>query len=148
MGFPRWLSGKVSICQAGDIGSIPESGQSPGEENSNLLHYSWLGNPKDKESGGLYSPWGPRESHMTQWLNNVKWAPEQYLGFPLILLIQSLSQTHSFTTSCLSSNLLDLHSPQSELVTQILFHIEKIVVISKEFPHIPITSINLSGIYN
>ena len=48
MGIPRWLSGKESISQAGDMGSIPESGQSPGEENSNLLHYSWLGNPKDR----------------------------------------------------------------------------------------------------
>ena len=27
-GLPRWLSGKVSACQAGDPGSIPELGKS------------------------------------------------------------------------------------------------------------------------
>ena len=48
MGLPRWLSGKEPIRQAGDMGSIPESGQFPGEENSNLLHYSCLGNLKDR----------------------------------------------------------------------------------------------------
>jgi len=33
--LPRWLSGKESACQAGDPGSIPESGRSPGEGNDN-----------------------------------------------------------------------------------------------------------------
>ena len=30
MGLPQWLSGKESICDAGDMGSIPGSGRSPG----------------------------------------------------------------------------------------------------------------------
>ena len=33
---------------AGDIGSIPESGISPGEGNGNPLQYSYLGNPMDR----------------------------------------------------------------------------------------------------
>ena len=33
---------------AGDTGSIPESGISPGEGNGNTLQYSCLGNPTDK----------------------------------------------------------------------------------------------------
>ena len=35
-------------ASAGDTGSIPESGRSPGEENGNLLQYSCLGNPMDR----------------------------------------------------------------------------------------------------
>ena len=30
-----------------DIGSIPESGRSPGEGNGNPLQYSYLGNPME-----------------------------------------------------------------------------------------------------
>ena len=33
MGFPGGSDGKVSACNAGDSGSIPGSGRSPGEEN-------------------------------------------------------------------------------------------------------------------
>ena len=43
----RWLSDKESLCQAGDAGSISESGQSSGEEIGNPLQYSCLGNPTD-----------------------------------------------------------------------------------------------------
>ena len=43
--FPRWHSGKETACNAGDVGSIPGSGRSPGEGNGNSLKYSCLGNP-------------------------------------------------------------------------------------------------------
>ena len=33
---------------AGDLGSIPGLGRSPGEGNGNLLQYSCLGNPMDR----------------------------------------------------------------------------------------------------
>ena len=38
MGFPCGSSGKESACNAGDLGSIPGSGRSPGEGNGNPLH--------------------------------------------------------------------------------------------------------------
>ena len=41
----RWLRGEESACQAGDVGSIPGSGGSPGEGNGNSLQHSSLGNP-------------------------------------------------------------------------------------------------------
>ena len=44
------LSGKESACSAGDAGSIPGSGRSPGEGNGNPLQYSCLENPMDKEA--------------------------------------------------------------------------------------------------
>ena len=39
---------KVSACNAGDPGSIPESGGSPGERNGSPLQYSCLENPIDR----------------------------------------------------------------------------------------------------
>ena len=47
-GFPHGLEGKASACNAGDLGSIPESGRSPREGSGNLLQYSCLENPMDK----------------------------------------------------------------------------------------------------
>ena len=43
-----WLSGKESSCNAGDAGSIPGWGKSPGEGNGNPLQYSCLENPMDR----------------------------------------------------------------------------------------------------
>ena len=45
-GCPWWLSSKEPACSAGDPGSIPGSGTSPGEGHGNLLQYSCLGNPR------------------------------------------------------------------------------------------------------
>ena len=38
----------ASACNAGDLGSIPGSGRSPGEGNGNPLWYSCLENPMDR----------------------------------------------------------------------------------------------------
>ena len=46
--FPGSSDGKVSACNAGDPGSIPESGRSPGEGKDNPLQYSCLENPMDR----------------------------------------------------------------------------------------------------
>ena len=55
-GFPDGSDNKESACNAGNPGSIPGSGRSPGEGNGNPLHYSCLENPTDREeSGGLQS---------------------------------------------------------------------------------------------
>ena len=42
---PGGSDGKASTCNAGDPGSIPGSGRSPGERNGNALQYSCLENP-------------------------------------------------------------------------------------------------------
>ena len=47
MGFSHSSVGKESACSAGDPGSIPELGRSPGEGNGNPLQYSYLENPMD-----------------------------------------------------------------------------------------------------
>ena len=47
IGFPGGSDGKASVYNAGDQGSIPGLGRSPGEGNGNPLQYSCLGNPMD-----------------------------------------------------------------------------------------------------
>ena len=47
-GFLCSSVGKESACNAGDLGSIPGSGRSPGEGNGNPLQYSCLVNPMDR----------------------------------------------------------------------------------------------------
>ena len=46
--FPGGSDGKASVYTAGDLGSIPGSGRSPGEGNGNLLQYYCLENPMDR----------------------------------------------------------------------------------------------------
>ena len=47
-GLPRWLSDKEPPANAGDAGSIPGSGRSPGGGHGNLLQYSCLEKPTDR----------------------------------------------------------------------------------------------------
>ena len=45
--FPGGSDGKASACNAGDPGSIPGSGRSPGEGNASPLQHPCLENPMD-----------------------------------------------------------------------------------------------------
>ena len=59
VGFLGNSESKESACNAGDPGSIPELGRSPGDGNGNPLQYSCLKNSMDR-------PWSCRESDMTE----------------------------------------------------------------------------------
>ena len=48
-----------------DAGSIPGSGRSPGGRHGSPLQYSCLENPHGQRSLEGYSPWGHKESDMT-----------------------------------------------------------------------------------
>ena len=48
VGFPGGSDGNESACNAGDLGSIPGLGRSPGEGNGNPLQYSSLENSMDR----------------------------------------------------------------------------------------------------
>ena len=48
MGFPCSSVVKESACSAGDLGSLPGLGRSPGEENGNPLQYPCLENLMDR----------------------------------------------------------------------------------------------------
>ena len=80
------LGGKESACNARDMGLIPGSGRSPGEENANSLQYSCLGNPMRRSLVDC-SPWGHKrverefsnETTQNIWsithTRNQKWGP-------------------------------------------------------------------------
>ena len=71
-GLPRGPSGEESACSAGDAGeegSIPGSGRSPGGGHGNPLQNSCLESPHGQRSLAGYSPWCREESDMTERLN-------------------------------------------------------------------------------
>ena len=64
MGFPCGTSGKESACNEGgtrDLGSVPESGRSPGVGSGNPFQHSCLENPWTEEPERLQ----PMESQKT-----------------------------------------------------------------------------------
>ena len=50
LGSPGGSDNKESACNAGDAGSIPGLGESPGEGNGNPLQYSCMDNSMDREA--------------------------------------------------------------------------------------------------
>ena len=64
--FPGGSDGEESICNAGDLGSIPRLGRSPGEGNGNPLQYFCLKNSMDRGAWQVYGPGGHKESNMTE----------------------------------------------------------------------------------
>ena len=46
--FPGGSDSNVSVCNAGDLGSIPGLGRWPGEGNGSPLQYYFLENPMDR----------------------------------------------------------------------------------------------------
>ena len=61
LGFPGGSEDRESAWNAGDLGSIPGLGRSPGEGNINPLQYSCLGHPMDR---GAW--WSRKELDMTE----------------------------------------------------------------------------------
>ena len=57
----------------GDLGWIPGLGRSPGGGHDNLLQYSCLENPHVQRNLVGYSPWGRKESDMTERLSTQTW---------------------------------------------------------------------------
>ena len=53
MGFPGGLDSKESAHNAGDLGSVPGLGQSPGEGKGYPLQYSGLENSMDSLAHGV-----------------------------------------------------------------------------------------------
>ena len=66
LGFPGGSEAKASACNAGDLGSIPGSGSSPGEGNGDPLQCSHLGESYGRRSLVGYSPQGRKEQDTTE----------------------------------------------------------------------------------
>ena len=58
--------GKESVCNAGDVVSIPGSGRSPGGGHGNSLQVFLPGESHRQRSLEGYSPWGCKELDMTE----------------------------------------------------------------------------------
>ena len=83
--FPGGSVGNKSACIAGDPGSTPGLGRSPGGGHGNPLQYSCLENPHGQGNLAGYSPWSHKESDTAEQL---------ILSFMLFFF--SKSQSHCF----------------------------------------------------
>ena len=73
LGKISFLGGSVvknPSANAGDLGSIPGSGRSPGEGTGNPFQYSCFGGSHGQRNVVGYSPWGPKESDTTEQLTD------------------------------------------------------------------------------
>ena len=66
MGFSGNLDSKESAYNAGNLGSIPGLGRSPGGGHGNPLQYFCLENPHGQRSLVGYSPCGHKELDTTE----------------------------------------------------------------------------------
>ena len=73
----------VSACNAGDLGSIPGSGRSPGEGNGNPLQYSCLENPVD---GGAWWATVHGVTKSWTWLSNFTYGTLHLLSTYIITI--------------------------------------------------------------
>ena len=78
---------KNLLANAGDEGSIPASGRSPGEGNGNLFQYSCLGNLMDRGAWQAIQSMGRKESDTTEQLNNKHMT---YSKYSLRILLEEL----------------------------------------------------------
>ena len=70
LGLPWWFKGKEFTYNAGDTGSIPESGRSPGGGNGNPPQYSCLEYPTDRGTLQATVHGVAKELDTAQQLNN------------------------------------------------------------------------------
>ena len=66
LGFPGGSVSIESTCNAGDLDSIPGLGRSPGGRHGNAPQYTCLENPQGERGLVGCSPWGHKESDMTE----------------------------------------------------------------------------------
>ena len=66
MDFPAGSDSKESVCNAGDLGSIPGLGRSPREGNTGPTPVFWPGKFHGQRSLAGYSSWGCKESDTTE----------------------------------------------------------------------------------
>ena len=107
--FPGGSDGKASVYNAGDPGSIPGLGRSPGEGNGNPLQHYCLENPMDKRSLVDYSPWDRKESDTTERLHFTS------LHFRILTQLFSVPNLSNSNTSAIS-----MSSPNAWSVLQIM----------------------------
>ena len=92
-GFPGGSVSKESACNAGETGTIPESGRSSGEGNGNPPQYSCLENPMDRGA------WGGLQSMALQSWTGLKWLSRHIcMHIQLLLLLSHFSHVRLCVT--------------------------------------------------
>ena len=82
MGFPGDSDGKESACNTGDLGwKIPGLERPPGGGHGNPLWYSCLENPHGQRNLAGDSPWGRKESHVTEQLSKGTYHEDEPLNY-------------------------------------------------------------------
>ena len=110
LGFPCGLAGKESACNAGDLGSIPALGRSPGEEKGYPLQYSGLENSMDCIVHGVKKSQTRLSDFHFHWLKkkipshfttpaHVSFLPGHHSQFHQIKLVFSFSHCTIMTVS-------------------------------------------------
>ena len=113
LGFPDGSDGKESAYNAGDLGSIPGLGRSPGEENGNPLQYSCLENAMDR---------GAWQARLTPQVLPLFFSPSAFLptltplSFPSSPL--KLSRKHPKAPDD-DSKIINIKEVQDDLILQI-----------------------------
>ena len=82
---PQRLSSEEFACNAGDVGSVPGSGRSPGRGHDSPFQYSCLGNLMHRGActhRDSYSPRGPKEVDTAELLSLHMETLEYILLFP------------------------------------------------------------------
>ena len=107
---PTCSAGKESVCNAGDLGSIPGLGRSPGEGNSYPLQYSGLENSMDCIVHGVANSQTPLSDFHFHFIeeclsfnyfpkSNRGWMIESRISKPSPTTIIKLSEDHESNTA-------------------------------------------------
>ena len=86
-GFPGGSAGKESACSAGDLGSIPGLGRSPGKGKGYRLQYSGLENSMDTVHGVAKSRTRLSDFHSVQCIPRTKEIHHEKHSFPVSLIL-------------------------------------------------------------
>ena len=125
-GLPRWLGGKESACNAGDVGLIPGSGRSSGGGNGNPLQHICpliLGHSSAPRTALMSSLWGvqapPHPWHSSgRWsIHNIKRLHNLRVAVRKIMM--KVNQGSSFCQSTSLRKATDLEQTKPSLVTRL-----------------------------
>ena len=87
---PNSSVGKETVCSAGDLGSIPGLGRSPGKGNGNPLQYSCLENPMDRGAWQATVHGVARVRHNFEQLNHHQKCAVREMAIPFGMLLTSI----------------------------------------------------------
>ena len=105
MNFPHSSGGKESACNAGDLGSIPGLGRSPGEGNGNPLQYSCLENPMGRGA------WWATVHGLTRVGHDLATKGLMHVGFGLTLFLTNYTAVVPFpNNSTFGASYLNIQS--------------------------------------